>query len=253
MATTPGIRVGTLVVLLVLGLVTGCATTGSEQTVVTSDPFERVNRSILVFNLEADRIFLKPIARGYERFIPRPVRKGVNNFFSNLWEPMTIVNDLLQGKFVYAAKDTTRFLVNSTIGILGIFDVASGMDLKRRKEDFGQTLAVWGFPSGPYLVLPFLGPSNIRDTAGLVPQFLYADALLYFDSPEYWYALGARLVDTRSRLLGADNILDLQPDKYLFVREAYRQQRINQIYDGAPPGANREETEDALIDQLFED
>ena len=177
----------------------------------------------------------------------------VNNFFSNLWEPMTIVNDLLQGKLFYAARDTTRFLVNSTVGILGIFDVASHMDLPRRKEDFGQTLAVWGIPSGPYLVLPFLGPSNIRDTTGLVPQFLYADALLYLDSPEAWYAAGARLVDTRSLLLGADDILDLQPDQYLFLREAYRQQRLNQIHDGTPPGADPEEMEDALIDQLLED
>ncbi len=152
----------------------------------------------------------------------------------------------------YAAKDTTRFLVNSTVGVLGIFDVASRFDLVRRKEDFGQTLAVWGIPPGPYLVLPFLGPSSIRDTTGLVPQFLYGDALLYINSPEVWYAAGARLVDTRSLLLGTDDLLDLQPDVYLFLREAYRQQRINQIHDGNPPGADLEETEDALIDQLLD-
>jgi phospholipid-binding lipoprotein MlaA len=251
-ATTAGCRIGTLMVILAISLLAGCATTQGESGSQSNDPFEKMNRSIHTFNLETDRIFLKPIAKGYERFIPGPVRKGVNNFFSNLWEPMTIVNDLLQGKFGYAAKDTTRFLVNSTVGILGIFDVASRVDLGRRKEDFGQTLAVWGIPPGPYLVLPFLGPSSIRDTTGLVPQFFYGDALLYIDSPEVWYAAGTRLVDTRSRLLGTDDILDLQPDTYLFLREAYRQQRINQIHDGNPPGADLEETEDALIDQLLD-
>ena len=240
---------GALLMLFALG---GCATSGVTAP-SESDPFENVNRSILEFNLESDRLLLKPVATAYARWIPRPVRTGVNNFFSNLWEPMTIVNDLLQGKLGHAGRDTARFVINSTLGLFGILDVAREMELPRRREDFGQTLAVWGVPSGPYLVLPFLGPSNLRDTAGLVPQYMYGDMLLYLDSPEVYYAGTTRLVDTRSLLLGTDDILDLQPDKYLFLREAYRQQRRSQIYDGNPPVDEAEPSDDALIDLLLED
>jgi len=240
-------------IFLVFSLVitVGCTTTSSVQG--TNDPFENFNRSVLSFNLESDRVFLKPIARGYSRVIPKPIRNGVRNFFSNLWEPMTVVNDLLQGKFGLAAKDSFRFLVNSTAGVLGIFDVASHLYLPKHREDFGQTLGVWGVPTGPYLVLPFLGPSNLRDTVGLIPQYLYADMVLYVDSPESYYVAGLRLTDARSQLLGLDEILNLQPDKYLFLRENYRQQRISAIFDGNPPVQEGEDSEDELINQLLED
>ena len=243
----------TVNIFLVFSLVvaTGCATTSPGQA--TSDPFEKINRSILTFNLESDRVFLKPIARGYSRAIPQPIRNGVRNFFSNLWEPMTVVNDLLQGKFGLAAKDSFRFLVNSTAGIFGIFDVATHLYLPKHREDFGQTLGVWGVPTGPYLVLPFLGPSNLRDSVGLIPQYLYADMVLYVDSPESYYVAGLRLTGARSQLLGLDEILNLQPDKYLFLRENYRQQRISAIFDGNPPAMEGESSEDELIDQLLED
>ena len=234
-----------------LAVTTGCATTSSGQG--ANDPFENINRSILNFNLESDRVFLKPIARGYSRVIPQPIRNGVRNFFSNLWEPMTIVNDLLQGKIGLAAKDSFRFLVNSTAGIFGIFDVASHLYLPKHREDFGQTLGVWGVPTGPYLVLPFLGPSNLRDTVGLIPQYLYADMVIHIDSPESYYVAGLRLTGARSQLLGLDEILNLQPDKYLFLRENYRQQRISAIFDGNPPAVDGESSEDELIDQLLED
>lgn len=240
-----------LIVTIALVALSGCATNQVDQAY--NDPFEGVNRAVLEFNLESDRVILKPIAKTYSKVVPGPIRSGINNFFSNLWEPMTIVNDLLQGKLDHAAQDTMRFLVNSTIGVFGILDVATEMDMPRRKEDFGQTLAVWGVPSGPYLVLPFLGPSNLRDTAGLVPQWVYADALIYLDSPESYYAVAARLVDGRSTLLGADDILDLQPDKYLFLREAYQQNRNNLIHDGNPPSALQGGSEDDLIDQLLEE
>ena len=236
-------------VFLFLG---GCASTGPAPS-DPGDPYERINRSILTFNLESDKYFLKPIAKGYEKVLPKPIRSGVSNFFTNLWEPMTIVNDLLQGKFAHAGRDTSRFVINTTLGLFGILDVATEMNLPRRKEDFGQTLAVWGVPSGPFLVLPFLGPSNIRDTAGLVPQYLYGDALLYMDSPESLYTSSIRLVDTRSRLLGTDELLDIQPDKYIFLKEAYRQQRLNQVYDGNPPQVDNESSDDDLIDLLLED
>jgi len=239
-------------IALIFLFLSGCATTGPAPTDL-GDPYERINRSILTFNLESDKYFLKPLAKGYEFVIPKPIRTGVSNFFSNLWEPMTIVNDLLQGKFGHAGRDSSRFVINTTLGLFGILDIATEMGLPRRKEDFGQTLGVWGVPTGPYLVLPFLGPSNIRDTAGLIPQYMYGDTLLYIDSPESLYASSIRLVDTRSRLLGTDQLLDLQPDKYLFLKEAFRQQRLNQVYDGNPPKLDNDSSDDALIDLLLED
>ncbi len=236
---------------LALVVLTGCATTPAEPG--AQDPFEKANRSILNFNLKADRVVFKPVARAYTRIIPGPVRKGVNNFFSNLWEPMTVVNDLLQGKIAYAVKDTSRFVVNSTVGIFGIFDVAKKIDLPRHREDFGQTLAVWGVPSGPYLVLPFLGPSNLRDTTGLIPQYVFTDATAKMNSSESLYVSGVRIVDKRAQLLGMDDILELQPDQYLFLRESYRQARMSAVYDGRPPQAEGDESEQGLIDQLLED
>ena len=234
-----------LVLAAWLLLAAGCASTQGTP----GDPFESTNRAVLEFNLVSDRVFLKPIAQGYDRVFPGPVKTGVRNFFNNLWEPWTAVNDLLQGNVYYAVVDVSRFLINSTVGLLGIFDVATMMDIPGRKEDFGQTLGKWGVPNGPYLVLPFLGPSTVRDTVGLVPQWTYGDPLLYLDSPEEWYAAFARLVDTRARLLGTDELLELQPDQYIFLREAYLQNRLSQVHDGNPPGGDADE--DALIDELL--
>ena len=236
---------------LVFCLVSGCATTSSLTE--ENDPFEKMNRIILEYNLGTDRVILRPVAKSYRKIVPTPVRKGIGNFFSNLWEPMTVVNDLLQGKVGQAANDTFRFLVNTTAGVLGIFDVASKLKLPKHKEDFGQTLAVWGVPAGPYLVLPFLGSGNLRDATGLVPQFVHGDAAGYLDSPNSLYAGGVRLVDARSRLLDADGLLEVQPDLYLFLRETYRQSRANLIHDGNPPRSGEELSEDELIDRLLQD
>ena len=241
----------TLATLVAISLITGCATSGNPAE--QNDPFEKFNRSVLTFNLESDRLLLKPVAKAYDRPLPQPVKTGVNNFFSNLWEPMTIANDLLQGKIGYAAQDTMRFVANSTLGVAGIFDVAKDMNMPRRKEDFGQTLAVWGVPEGPYLMLPLLGPSTLRDAAGLIPQYQYGDLVSGLDSPERIYAGGLRAVDTRSRLLDAEDVFELQPDKYLFLREVYRSDRENLIYDGDPPAEDGEDSGDGLIDELLED
>ena len=218
-----------------------------------NDPFEKTNRNILEFNLDVDRAILKPVAKPWREIVPAPVRNGVGNFFSNLGEPMTIANGLLQGKAGQAGGDLLRFLLNTTIGVLGIFDVAGALNLPKHKEDFGQTLAVWGVPAGPYLMLPFLGPSSLRDAAGLIPEFAYGDAVGYLDSPDRLYASGLRLVDTRSRLLDTDELLAMQPDPYLFLRESWRQSRANLIHDGNPPGSQDEWSEDELIDQLLQD
>ncbi len=236
---------------LVFGLICGYAT--ASPPTKENDPLEKMNRSILEFNLGVDRTILRPVAKSWRTIVPTPVRKGIGNFFSNLWQPMTIVNDLLQGKVGQATHDTMRFLLNTTAGVLGIFDVASELDLPEHKEDFGQTLALWGAPSGPYLVLPFLGPGNLRDTVGLVPQFAYSDAVGYLDSPHRFYASGVRLVEARSLLLDADGLLEVQPDPYLFLRETWRQSRANLIHDGNPPRSEEEFTEDELIDQLLQD
>ena len=244
-------QLGMPAVIICLALISGCASTGSAPD--ANDPFESVNRSILEFNLASDRVFLKPIASGYSRAIPAPIRKGITNVFNNLREPWTVVNDLLQGKFALAAQDATRFLMNTTIGLFGILDVATHADIPRRREDFGQTLGYWGVPDGPFLVLPFLGPSNVRDSVGLVPDFVYGDAVLNLGSPEVYVYGGLRLVDTRAQLLGTDEILELQPDVYLFLREGYRQQRLNLIHDGNPPAPEGENSDDALIDMLLED
>ncbi len=248
--TIIGKWLGTGLLTLVLGLVSTCATAASSPD--GNDPFENMNRSILEFNLDVDRALLRPVAKSWRNIMPTPVRRGVGNFFSNLWQPMTVVNDLLQGKVGQATRDTFRFLVNTTAGLLGIFDVASALDLPRHKEDFGQTLAVWGVPPGPYLVLPFLGPGNLRDTVGLVPQSA-SDAVGYLDSPERFYASGLRLLDMRSRLLDVDGLLEVQPDPYIFLRETWRQSRENLIHDGNPPRPEGELNEDALIDELLQD
>ncbi|WP_424948034.1 MlaA family lipoprotein [Candidatus Spongiihabitans sp.] len=243
-------RVAMLLVFL-LSLSTGCATTSSPPG--AKDSFEAANRAILNFNLQSDRLVIKPIAQAYVRAAPDAVRASVSHFFSNLWQPMTVVNDVLQGKFGHAARDASRFLINTTLGIFGLFDPATEMNLPARREDFGQTLALWGVPSGPYLVLPFFGPSNLRDAAGLIPQVVYADAVARMDFPEIVYARTLRIVDARTRLLGADDLLDLQPDKYLFIRENYRQQRLDLIHDGTPPAAQAEDSQEQLIDQLLDD
>jgi len=201
------------------------------------DPLEGFNRAMYQFNDTLDQYLMKPVAKGYRAVLPDPARRSVSNFFANLREPLVVLNDLLQGKFAQAAADTGRFLSNTTVGVFGLFDVATSFGLPRHNEDFGQTLGVWGVGEGPYLVLPFFGSSNIRDGAGLM-----VDWETYL--PNQMRDSGTRnrlwlldVVDTRARLLNASDILEEAggKDPYAFVREAYRQRRRNLIYDGNPP------------------
>jgi phospholipid-binding lipoprotein MlaA len=195
------------------------------------DPLEPWNRSVFAFNEGADRYLLRPVAKGYRAITPNPVERGVARVFSNLGELPRAVNGLLQGEIGQAANDVGRFLVNSTIGLLGFFDVASGMGMERHSgADFGQTLGKWGVGSGPYLVLPLLGPSNLRDGSA---SFVNAPL-----SPE-WYIddngtrnvlLGLRLVSFRAQLLDAESLIS--GDKYVFMRGAYTQRRAALISDG---------------------
>ncbi len=219
----------------------GCATThghsGDLSDDTPYDPLESYNRVIFKFNDKFDKYLLKPVAQGYEFILPRPVQNSVSRFFNNLLGPTVVVNDLLQGKLKRTAADTGRFLVNSTVGIAGLFDPAKPMGLPPHDEDFGQTLGVWGVHAGPYIVWPILGPSDLRDSIGLVPDYYTYPVNYVKDSTTRWGVRILGAVNTRANLLGVTNVLEQAagPDKYLFVREAYFQHRLNLIYDGHPP------------------
>ena len=203
------------------------------------DPLEGFNRAVYTFNDKFDRYLLKPVAKGYRTITPTPVRKGISNFFSNLHDPAIMLNNLLQGKPRQAASDLGRVLVNSTIGIAGLFDVAARMGMEKHNEDFGQTLAVWGVGEGPYLVLPFFGPSNVRDGASLPVDWETYPPNHMEEQSTRNKLLVVEVVDRRAQLLDASDILEQAggQDPYVFVREASRQRRRSLVYDGNPPQA----------------
>lgn len=241
-------RSHTLAALTVLLAVSfaGCATRSPYKE--ASDPLEPVNRVVYEFNDTLDRWVLKPVAEGYEKVVPGVARTGVRNFFSNLTEPLTIVNDVLQGKGRKTANDAMRLGFNTTFGVFGLLDVASDWGLPRRSEDFGQTFATWGFGEGWYLVLPLLGPSNVRDGLGLIPQWSL-EPIRYVDDEYTRYGLYTlQTISARADLLSASKVLDTAAlDPYLQVREAYRQKRWSEIHDGRPPEP------DFLDEELFSD
>jgi len=225
---------------LLLGIVSLAAACAGNRPVPEearsqADPWEPLNRPIHSLNSAYDKVLLKPIAKGYEIVIPSFMRQGVTNFSRNLREPLHVVNNLLQGKGGAAMTDVGRFMLNSTFGVLGIFDWATPAGLERSEEDFGQTLAVWGVRAGPYVVIPFLGPNTLRD-ALMIPLNLLADPLLHYDNSsvrDKLYVL--RLIDVRQRLFAADDLLKDSKDPYITIRESYLQRRQYQIYDGNPP------------------
>ncbi len=229
--------------LLLTVLLTACASIQQTERVAKIDPFERVNRAVFSFNETADEYVIKPVAEAYKFVLPEFVRTGVTNFFSNINDVLIAANNLLQGKPSNAASDIGRFLVNSTIGILGLFDVATDMGLDKNREDFGQTLGVWGVADGPYMVLPFFGASNARDTVGLVVD-IETDFMLNtnkLDSDEKLAVNGLRVINRRADLLDAGQLLeDAAFDKYSFVRDGYIQRRRSQVYDGEPPPSPEE-------------
>ena len=217
------------ILLVVSGIVAMPNTLYAEED---NDPLEPINRVIFEFNEIVDDNILEPVAKGYKYVTPDPVEKGVSNFFSNLGEIGTIANDILQLKFKQATRDTMRFAINSTVGVLGIFDVATPLGLTKNKEDFGQTLGFWGIPNGPYLVLPFLGPSSFRDTPSMLVDYQMSPVeQLHHEEKQGLRAIN--IIETRARLLRATKILDTAAkDKYIFVRESYLQRRESLIRDG---------------------
>jgi phospholipid-binding lipoprotein MlaA len=201
------------------------------------DPLEGFNRAMYTFNEKFDKYLLKPVAQGYRAVVPAFARQGIANFFRNLGEPVVAVNNLLQGKFKEAGTDLLRLVINTTLGLAGLFDPASAMGLEKHDEDFGQTLAVWGVGEGPYLVLPIFGPSTLRDAFGLAVDYnLYPPTHMEETSTRDKLS-AANLVSRRAQLLDATDILEQAggEDPYVFVREFYRQRRRNQIFDGTPP------------------
>jgi phospholipid-binding lipoprotein MlaA len=226
-----------LAALTVAGALGACATIPAGAGSNPVDPWEVYNRHVFDLNDRVDRAVLKPVAQFYEDVVPEPARECFNNAFRNLGEPLNAVNNLLQAKPTEAMTDVLRFLWNSTVGLLGCIDISAKAGAPRSNEDFGQTLGVWGFQPGPYFVLPILGPSSVRDTAGRVFDFLGTDPLWYLENIRLRNSLvGWRIVDTRASLLPAERVLDAAAiDRYQFVRDAYLQLRRNLVYDGNPP------------------
>ena len=222
-------------VLGLLALLGGCASVPLEDQ-DPRDPFQRFNRTMYTFNDGLDTTVIKPAAQIYQAVMPTFLNRAITNFFGNLSDVVVALNDVLQGKPRQAAEDTMRVVYNTTFGLLGFFDVARYMDLPKHDEDFGQTLGTWGVASGPYLVLPFFGPSSGRDAVGLlVDRTAHPLGLVNPDEDRYMlYALD--VVDTRSDLLRAERAFEgAALDPYVFLREAYLQRRQRLVYDGHPP------------------
>ena len=224
----PGCIAGSLVGFFLLS--------GSATAADPRDPFESFNRGVYRFNEQLDRAVLKPVAEGYRKVLPEFLRQSVSNVFSNLNDVRVGLNNTLQGKFTTAYSDFGRVMINSTLGVLGLFDIASEAGIEKHDEDFGQTLGWWGVGNGPFLMLPILGPSTVRDTAGLGVDY-FTDPVTYVDpSRSQNQLMGTRIVDRRAELLDAKKVLDAAAlDQYEFLRDAYLQRRRNLIYDGKPP------------------
>jgi phospholipid-binding lipoprotein MlaA len=225
---------------LLLLLLAACATQAPARS-DPRDPWERMNRGIYTFNDKFDKAIARPVARGYRSGVPHVVQSGIRNAFDNVDTTIIMVNDLLQGELTPFMHDTSRLLVNTVIGIGGLFDPATAMGIDKNDRDFGQTLGKWGVPPGPYLMLPFLGPSDVRDTVGRTGD-LFSTPRTYI-SNNYWN-YGSWLVekiDTRSRLLDADRLIDSAYDPYSFLRNAYLQNRQFKVRGGRSQSEEEEE------------
>jgi phospholipid-binding lipoprotein MlaA len=223
-------------------LLGACATLPPNSQRDARDPLERYNRAMYSFNRALDKSIALPVARGYVKVVPQPVRQGVHNFLTNLSYPVTLVNDALQGKLAAAGSDLGRFTVNTLLG-LGLFDPATAMGLAANDEDFGQTLGRWGVAPGPYFMLPILGPSTIRDTVGRVPDEYTTPRHYIRDSTVKWGITAVDLIDTRVSLLDQEDLLRQSFDEYSFVRNAWLRRRDYKVHDGNVPDESLESPE----------
>ncbi|MBU1307988.1 MAG: VacJ family lipoprotein [Gammaproteobacteria bacterium] len=243
-----------------LALLSGCANKAAPQQQAAApvyqdvrDPLETLNRPLWDFNYDIlDKYLLRPATVGYMTVVPKPARKGLVNAVNNLGEPASFVNASLQAKPSSAAVSAGRFLVNSTLGIFGLFDVASKIGLAEQQEDFNQTMAVWGLGHGAFLMLPALGPSTVRGTAGGVVDNLYFPlGLLNTPLSLTRAAIGA--LDAREQLMSLEQMLDESLDPYAFVKESYFQRELFKIHDGNPPQQQEPEVDEDLLEDLFDE
>lgn len=235
------VRFGAVVLALVLSLLaTGCATVppagGAAKATVPADPWEAWNRKVFAFNEAIDEAVLKPVAQAYRDVVPALVRRGVGNFFGNIGDIWSSANHFLQGKVQTGLEMGMRVAANTVFGIGGVLDPATEFGLVKRSEDFGQTLAVWGVGNGPYVVLPLLGPSTLRDTAALpLDRYAGSPSRLFTDYNTY-FVTSVQVVQLRAELLETTQLVDQASlDKYSFIRDAWLARRLDQIYDGSPP------------------
>ena len=233
-------RIGTLGALAVaLPLLGGCATTLNDVRGgpgAKLDPWENWNRKVFAFNEGLDEYLLKPVATVYADVVPQPVRRGVDNFFGNVADAWSAVNNFLQGKGTAGVYDIVRVGTNTVFGLLGVLDVATEMGVEKTREDFGQTLGVWGMGTGAYIVWPLLGPSSLRDSIALPLDTAATPAVAFNDGGARYSLTALQIINTRANLLGATRVLDdIALDKYNFLRDAYLQRRRSLVFDGNEP------------------
>jgi phospholipid-binding lipoprotein MlaA len=237
MLSLPRFSPSRLLPLAALALLAGCTIAKPR----TDDPLEKFNRKVYTFNNTVDQAVIRPVAVGYRKVTNPPVRRSVSDFFTNIRMPITVANDLLQARPKQALQSTGRFLVNLTLGLGGFFDPASQLGIPLEDNDFGVTLARWGVPDGDYLVLPLIGPTTVRDVWRMPMDSYFFDPLsIYAHNHDYKYGQQflpqmMYLVTLRSRGIDAESFLESAYDPYVFMRDAYRQRRLYQIYDGNPP------------------
>ncbi|MBM4191677.1 MAG: VacJ family lipoprotein [Gammaproteobacteria bacterium] len=234
-----GYMLRAVLALNLLGFLSACATTVTRAA-DPRDPFEPISRVSFTVNDGLDRALVRPAAKAYRAVTPKFVQTGVANVFSNAKYPVTLVNNALQGKFGAAANDTGRFLLNTTVGLGGLFDPASVVGLERNDEDFGQTLGVWGIGSGPYFFIPLLGPTTLRDALASLADDIAEPRSRLEDDSTRWSLWILDRFETRVRILNADAVLDRSGDPYAFVRSAYLQRREYQVRDGNLPAEDLE-------------
>ena len=234
-ATQHGLRL--LISILLSLLLLGCAGTQNRHTDPVNDPWEGFNRKVFAFNNGLDKV-IRPVAVGYDKVIPDPFQRGVGNFFRNLDTSVTFVNQVLQGKFKQGGITFGRFVLNSTVGLLGFFDVASKAGIPYYNEDLGQTLAKWGYKKSRYLVLPVLGPSTFRDGLGRYTDSYYRPVSYAIRKHDLWALWIIQGIDLRARFLSQDAEFEQTYDPYVLMRDVWLQNRQYQIYDGDPPMAD---------------